>query len=209
MSIDRFRDLVIKWNKGIVNGMQTNFAKAIGVSQYSVSRWLKGDVPNERLRLKIAKELGISVDELVSFFSSIPKKRFTKNFIEKTVQYIPVIGIINAENFFMSKDFFVYEVLPITTGGFNCKEVVSFKIAGNFMEPIANSNEYVILCRVDYVYEGKLGIFYSGDEYLIREVHYIGDTVELISICKNKKILRMKRNELKSFGQVIGFFRKG
>lgn len=64
-----FNDLLKKWNDGILRGSKSLFAKKIGVSSVTVSEWAKGNrPPGEMLRKKIAGELGVSVDDLMSLF---------------------------------------------------------------------------------------------------------------------------------------------
>jgi SOS-response transcriptional repressor LexA len=62
-----------RWNGGIDRGAQTRFAKALGVKPSVVSRWAAGTLaPGEELRPKIARELGVTIQELEEMFAAGP-----------------------------------------------------------------------------------------------------------------------------------------
>lgn len=66
-----FQQLLTAWNKGVDRGVAKNFAAKIGVTDVTVWRWLNGVfVPDEHLLPKIAKELNISVEDLMESLKS-------------------------------------------------------------------------------------------------------------------------------------------
>ena len=69
-----FSELIRRWNKGIARGAQVRFARKVGVNRVTLSRWMNGrDTPGEDSRPRIAKELGISVDELMDSLGGNPR----------------------------------------------------------------------------------------------------------------------------------------
>jgi transcriptional regulator with XRE-family HTH domain len=61
-----FKQLLIRWNKGIKRGSQLRLAKLLGVQETTVSRWVKGNLmPGEEHQKRIAKELGLTPEELM------------------------------------------------------------------------------------------------------------------------------------------------
>jgi transcriptional regulator with XRE-family HTH domain len=67
-----FEEYLISWNGGKIRGAQTRLAKKLKIAQSAISRWVNGDgIPEEDLRIPVAKELGISVEQLLS---SLPPK---------------------------------------------------------------------------------------------------------------------------------------
>ena len=64
-----FRDALKHWNSGIERGAQTRLAKVLGVKPNTVSQWASGQLlPGEAVRQKLARELGIPMDELLAMF---------------------------------------------------------------------------------------------------------------------------------------------
>lgn len=64
-----FNQALVKWNGGITRGAQTRFAKALGISNKTVSLWARGTLqPGERQLPKIARELGIAIEDAMILF---------------------------------------------------------------------------------------------------------------------------------------------
>ena len=77
-----FKELLAKWNRGISRGSQRKFAKAVGVKEAAVSEWVRlARAPGEVLRIKVARELGIPVDELMRCFTA--PARPTESFVRE------------------------------------------------------------------------------------------------------------------------------
>lgn len=65
-----FEELLKKWNRGVFRGAQQRLAKRLGIKQSTVSRWVSGTLsPGEELRFRVAKELGVTDEELAGCFS--------------------------------------------------------------------------------------------------------------------------------------------
>jgi len=66
-----FNEYLKKWNGGVMRGAQTKLAKRIHVVPSTIAHWVRGSsMPNEDVRQRVAKEFGISPDNLMSSFSS-------------------------------------------------------------------------------------------------------------------------------------------
>jgi len=74
-----FIGLIKKWNGGIERGAKRRFAEAVGVQEASVGRWANGrGLPEEEIRPKVAKMLGVSVDQLMESFGVSAEKSPTQ-----------------------------------------------------------------------------------------------------------------------------------
>jgi transcriptional regulator with XRE-family HTH domain len=66
----RFKQLVIEFNGGLVEGAQSKFARAVGVSSHSVNQWVMGiHTPSSLVRVRIASELNLPLSEIEEMFS--------------------------------------------------------------------------------------------------------------------------------------------
>lgn len=67
-------EMLRKWNGGVVRGAKKRLAARIGVNRVTVSKWFSGDqVPGEAMRPNLAKELGVSLYELLTALQGITK----------------------------------------------------------------------------------------------------------------------------------------
>lgn len=161
----RLAALIKKWNRDKMRGAQLRFAKAINVSQGTVSRWMSGDVPpSDDLKPRIAKELGVSVDELNQFLDLTETNKTGKisNVIDVgPAQFIPVVGSVSADNFDLDFDAVPEEFLPIPPMKIpGNKKVVAIRVSGDCMEPTLHDGEYVVVAETDIPpSNGKLAVF--------------------------------------------------
>jgi len=73
----KFEEHLKKWNGGIYRGSQLRLAKSLGIDQSGIRRWMEGTTkPKEELRPKLAKLLGITVDELMASLQEGKTARF-------------------------------------------------------------------------------------------------------------------------------------
>jgi transcriptional regulator with XRE-family HTH domain len=78
----KFEELLKKWNKGILRGAQLRLAKSLGIDQSAIRRWMEGiTTPAEKLRPKIAKELGVTVEVLMESLKSASTSQNAENVI--------------------------------------------------------------------------------------------------------------------------------
>lgn len=65
------KSLLTKWNKGVFHGSVRRFAKKIKYSEVTVGEWVRCvKLPGEAVRPLVAKELGVSVPELMAALSA-------------------------------------------------------------------------------------------------------------------------------------------
>ena len=176
-----FKDLIIKWNKGVTKGAPLKFSKAVDVSQMAVSRWIKGGNPDENLRLKIARELNITVPQLMACFP--PRKPLNASaslpLDDRIPLFVPVIGTVTGEYFNcnFNDGYYPLEVLKImATKG---QRVRALKVEGDCLKPEAN-NKDILLVALDAPYEeGSLVVVKVNDEYTIKTIYTHKDKVTL------------------------------
>lgn len=94
-----FNDTLRAYNHGVLRGAQTRLAKAVGVAPNTVSQWVGGLLPGEAIRPKVAKELGVSVAQLVGMFHEEKDGASMVRDISTACQEwanLPIMGIVPA-----------------------------------------------------------------------------------------------------------------
>jgi len=137
-----FKKLLVKWNKGILRGAQRKFAARMGVKEATVSHWVNGSfIPDETLRPRIAEELGVSIKDFTSRFC-FPSCALARN-PGRVTHCIPVVGAIEAGNFFFDPKAAPDELLPLSYE--SAAEVVALKVATRKLAPLALQGEYAVI----------------------------------------------------------------
>lgn len=125
-----FENLLKKWNNGIERGAQARLVAETGLSKSLISNYISGrQKPSETAIKKIAKVLGVSVEELENAFGFENKN--DHNMVEGRIEleYIPVRGVSSAtEEKFILEETETY--LPFRKTGPN---QFAIKITGNCM----------------------------------------------------------------------------
>lgn len=212
-----FKDLLLKWNKGISKGAPVRFAKAVGVSQMTVSRWLKGGLPDEPLRAKVAKILGITVDQLMSCFpqrgargAALAAEPAPGISGIQQVTYVPVLGIVSAETFkeAVETSLPLHDPLPIPYEVKGGRKAFALRISGDCMLPNARDGEFAIVVETSHVSDGTLAVVCWDGECTLKRLYHRGDQLELKPDNPAHRTLRKPAAACRIVGQVIGFWRK-
>lgn len=160
------KELLAKWNKGILRGAQRKFAVRIGVKEATVSHWVKGNfTPAENMRKKIASELGVTPKELMGclkprdsqFSSGETGAGWSARF-----QNIPVIGAVSGEIFTFRPDATPAEILPLMYN--TTQKVIALKILGELSVPVAKGMDYAMISLQNHAETGQLILAYEGEE---------------------------------------------
>lgn len=156
--------LLAKWNKGILRGAQRKFAVRIGVKEATVSHWAKGNfTPDENLRGKIASELGVTLEELMTCFKSGDRRAGsgeTGAGWGAQFQNIPVVGAVTGAVFTFRPDATPEEILPLTYT--TTQKVIALKITGKSV-PSAKGMDYAVISLQSHAETGQL-VLVSKDE---------------------------------------------
>lgn len=212
-----FQDLLVKWNKGVIRGAQTEFAAKLKLERATVARWASGTyAPSEDLRPKVAKELGVTVEQLMAHFpqrggGAAAAEPIANIYPEwgMALEYIPVVGYVSAETFncvFEDEETTPMEVLPVPLPrGTKAK---ALKVRGSCMEPAASDGDYVVVAAKAGYDDGSLIVAKLDGECTLKRVYTRGEKVLLVPDNKKYKRLEIKKEELEIVGVVIYTIRK-
>jgi repressor LexA len=209
-----FNELLKRWNKGILKGAAVRFAEHVGVSQMTVSRWATGGSRvDEPMQSKVAKALGVSVDQLMACFPqrtspSAESSRDYAPFQEVSISYVPVVGTVSAETFncVFEDDITPMEVLPVPmTRGTKAK---ALRVRGACMEPAASDGDYVVVAAKAAYEDGSLVVAKVDGECTLKRVYFRNDKALLIPDNKKYKRLEVKKEALQIVGVVVYILRR-
>lgn len=213
-----FKEILKKWNHGQISGAQAKLAEKFKINPGTVSRWAKGlSEPEEDIRPKIAKELGVSVEQLMACFPQRPAggAGFASEPILgipgiQQVTYVPVLGVVSAETFkeAIETPLPLHDPLPIPYEVKGGRKAFALKISGDCMLPKAQDGEYAIVVETSYVADGSLAVVCWDGECTLKRLYRRGDHLELKPDNPDHHTLRKPAAACRIVGQVIGFWRK-
>ncbi|MGQ0644977.1 MAG: helix-turn-helix domain-containing protein [Elusimicrobiota bacterium] len=215
-----FSDLLARWNKGIRRGAQTRFAKVIGLAQPTVARWASGAIsPSEDIRPKVARELGVSVDELMEALrvpSAGRRYRLAAGYAGQArdggspaygTTLVPVVAQAESPRFSFDFDDPAREYLTLTLalpGGRRCAAV---RAAGPGLEPLMADGEYALVVEAKSAPGDRWSVARVGAECALLKAGKGGDYVEFKD-GGEKKLKLSSGGDVEVAGVVVGFFRK-
>ena len=179
------KELLARWNKGILRGAQRKFAAAIGVKEATVSHWAKGNfTPDEKLRAKIAAELGVTAEELMRCFKSKNRHSYSGEAGAEwraQNQSIPVIGAITGGTFSFRPDATPEEMLPLAYN--TAQKVIALKITGETLIPAAKGMDYAVISIQNYAESGQLVLTPKDGKHLLK---YLSkkDAAEIVGVVR-------------------------
>ncbi|OOF55743.1 repressor [Rodentibacter genomosp. 2] len=222
-----FSERMMKISKLKFNDNLSLFARAVGVVQPSLARWVKGEADPTRTNLiKIAEAGGVSLDWLALGVGDMegkvtPTMHQNSNFIAS-----------NDETFVEIED--CREVrLSAGTGAFNsdyeeinttkierawlqsrrlkAKDCAMFLVSGESMYPTLKDGEEIIVDRSKReLIEGKIFVLNHNGAMLVKKVQFTYNGVELISDNPSYRPLKLDTEEANSLiiiGQVVRGYR--
>lgn len=213
-----FKELLKNWNNGKINGAQARLADKLKLNPGTISRWAKQlSEPEEDIRPVIAKELRVTVDQLMACFSFREARNAAAHGQASLaaepsqfypVQYVPVIGVVSAERFNVALETPPDDVLPIPVTG-PAGKYFALRVSGRCMEPTAHDGQYVVVAQAAEIPDGKLGIFRLNGECTLKRMFRMKDgACELRPDNPKYEKIVVKCGDLKVVGLVIGFFQK-
>lgn len=172
-----FSELLKKWNGGILRGAKRRFAKAVNLHEVTIGQYVNGKkIPGEESRAHIAKELGVSVTQLLASFSLSDEVR------ELGSRYAPadICGAVSASGIVeldpddqpRGRTTFAVEHPP-------GKVVKTVVLNGDCMLPLAGHGDFAVVHMGEKAKEGDIVIAEGDGEVLIKQIFYDGKRVEL------------------------------
>ena len=205
----------------------SEFARAVGVAQASLARWVKGEADPSRMNLiKIADASGVNLEWLALGIGDMDEAK------PQAVKHDINLQASNDETFIEIED--CREVrLSAGGGAFNngyeeitttkverawlqsrrlkAKDCAMFLVSGESMYPTLKDGEEIIVDRSKReLTEGKIFVLNHNGSMLVKKVQFTYGGVELISDNPSYRPLKLDTEEAKSLvviGQVVRGYR--
>jgi bacteriophage CI repressor helix-turn-helix domain len=205
----------------------SEFARAVGVAQASLARWVKGEADPSRMNLiKIADASGVNLEWLALGIGDMDEAK------PQTVKHDINLQASNDETFIEIED--CREVrLSAGGGAFNngyeeitttkverawlqsrrlkAKDCAMFLVSGESMYPTLKDGEEIIVDRSKReLTEGKIFVLNHNGSMLVKKVQFTYGGVELISDNPSYRPLKLDTEEANSLvviGQVVRGYR--
>lgn len=205
-----FSELLIKANGGQARGALEAFQRKLKlVNRSAISHWNSGrSFPSEKLRPLIAKELGVTVDELMLALEDRRKRRREDADARQLPQtaHTPVLGTAGLDHFFFSTDIIADETIPVP--GFRGYKTYALKVSGQWLEPAAHDGEYLILVAAKQVENGRLALIAMNGSHTLKRIFRTAHNVELRPENPHQSTVRTAPGNISIEGQVIGVWRR-
>lgn len=207
-----FRELLTKWNGGKFRGAQVRLANAVGSSEPTVSRWVAGAYPPDpEKRARVAKLLGVSVDELLASIGTsklfgggaVSQLRDGGNAAGYRFSEIPHLGVVSASRFSFSFDLPPdhFTTLAVRSGA--GERFAMLRISGDCMAPRIEDGDEVLIRQTSEVSDGTIAIVCFDGECTMKRVYRTKDGVELRADNPTYKSARYKSNKVRILAEVV------
>jgi repressor LexA len=189
------------------NFSREDVASAAGTTATTIYRIENGTQPTAENLAKIAKALGISIDELLGVrnLNDLDEKEKIKiEDINTKLKRVPVLGEISAGKGIDALENLI-DVIYIPE-----KKSVDFAllIRGDSMTPKFNPGDLALVVKTDHLENGEIGIVgIDGEQAVIKKYYNYGDKIQLISLNPEYEPIIITGEKLKDvyiFGKVVG-----
>jgi len=182
-----FDDVLKEWNGGVLRGARRRLAKSLKVTEGFISRLASGELmPGEEMRIQLARELKISVDNLMMLLGKkdidasrvregIPSGRGIYSMPGLVVAQIPIVGRVSAAGCDFTPDEAPDGFLQVTMLPPHGHRLSALVISGNCMEPTAHDGEHIIVQNADSVRDGDLLVIEVDGQILLKRLHIEAD----------------------------------
>lgn len=207
------RERIEKW-AGRHRGASFDFAKELGISYTTVANWLskRRSLPNEAIRPKICKLLGITEEELLRCFPPQSRGATPPSGLEweSALRTAPVVAEIGGGGFYFMYNTYANEYLPVSIVVPRGKKFAWAKVTSDIMGDYAPAGSYLGVLEVDEaeVREGQMVIIRVGEGSVIGKLHRRGSQVEIKHPTDKSKDVRLPKSALEITGAVVGVYLK-
>jgi len=217
-----FSDLLKRYNGGILEGAQKKLALALGTGVYNISHWNAGrSYPSEEMRPQIARELGVSEQELMEALNAskaIHRAKLTGKTVESQptgykiirqgLEFTPVLATISSSEFRIQDivSLVPEEFLPIPQPD-RGNQYIAFRVRGEAFKTLASNGEYLLVAYTHFVEDNRPALILCGNNYIIGSVRWLNDELaEITPLGGKPRQLRMEEVEIE--GKVLATLRK-
>ena len=159
-------------------------AKAVGVSEATVSRYESGDIKNMRRdRIeKYAKVLKVSPALIIG----LDPENTEPNAIilpQKKIRMVPVFESVSAGMGAYADDNIVDYMPCFIQNEREAENTICVNVCGNSMYPKIEDGDVIQVLKQDWAESGQIAVvLIDGEEAVVKKIEYTADTVTLISI---------------------------
>lgn len=209
-------ELLTAWNDGVLRGAARRFARKLAVDETTVSRWRSGEYPPDpELRPRIAKELGITIPELMDSISrsklarraSVSVVRETEQAYTRETGYrfaeIPHLGVVSASRFMFSFDLPPEHFTTLAIKGKPGERYAMLRISGDCMAPRIEDGDEVLIRQTDVVEDGAIAIVSYEGECTLKRVYKKKDGVQLKADNPEYKPCTYPSNKVRILAEVV------
>lgn len=183
------KEKIIEANGGIERGAQSRFAAKIHASRVSVSEWIKGTrMPGELMLERIARELRISVEELLSLLpggATAPPPAApgaAPGVVSDSgrggyaalpgilVSQIPIVGQVSAARCDYTPDETPDGYLSVTVITPHVNRLRALVVSGNCMEPTAHDGEHILVQDPEGAKDGDLLVIEVEGQIMLKRL---------------------------------------
>ena len=161
-------------------------AKAVGVSEATVSRYESGDIKNMRRdRIeKYAKVLKVSPALIIGLEPEDQNPEPNAIILpQKKIRMIPVFESVSAGMGAYADDCIVDYMPCFIQNDLDAENTICVNVCGNSMYPKIEDGDIIQVLKQDWAESGQIAVvLIGGEEAVVKKIEYTADTVTLISI---------------------------
>lgn len=206
------KELLLRFNGGILRGAQVSLARKLNVTEATVSRWLDGKIkPSEQYVLAMSRLAGCSPADIASVFG-IGEKRSGEFVPLSSVQGMPLTPN-NTVTLPILAD------VPAGMPEYSERDVEQFvdfprflfpgadyviRCIGDSLEPNIRKGDYCVIRKMKEPLDGRPMFVRTENGVCMKIVKKTKDGVRLVSL--NPKYKPFVPSELEIFGLIIGYW---
>lgn len=221
--------LLVKLNGGKEDGASKNFADKMGVTPQRVSHWVTGRyVPEEDLRPKMAKLLGVTPEQLTACFPSREERNAAAHGTGErgaayhapeltpaqtnAPQMVPFFGPVCAGGSNFSFDAIPESYLPLYMPVPKGRRIGSWLVKGDCMDDGSvdsiRPGDTVVVIEQDYCESGKTVVAMINGEITLKKILHCDGHVKLQPKNPKHAPIIVKMEDIKILGVVIYSYRR-
>lgn len=179
-------------------------AKKLNIKPSSVANWSGGSIPGEEMQRKIAKEFGVSTEDVANMFKQTAPAGIDPKPIE-LYSFVPVLGSVCADRFDFSLDAIAEEQIPNPYPG---KKIFALRVSGDCMEPTIHDGDYLYMSQTQPVGEGKVVLAQIDGQFTLKRYFRKADGIELRPDNPKYKTIKSSSNKLQIIAVAVGKYGK-
>lgn len=209
--MNKIETLFAEFNNGKIRGSQIKVAKALGITDANVNRYVKGLTrPSRDILIQMTKLFGKSEAELREIFDYPSKLDIPKTVTKRKTGYIPILGTSSAtDEHFIVEEKMGYLAIPLEDS-----DEYAIQVVGNCMVDPKNPQDsiyhgqYVVVNPSLTPQNGDVVIAkFDGERSTIKRLYIEGDNIFLKPDNPKCKTLKYKTSDNLKIEKVAYIYR--